>query len=81
MRPVHFREWRDYVRVGTLDRHNMFDGDSSHDEGIGDQRAMTPPGHRLSAHDGSPFTSGSRDQRLDACFEFRGLHIIGEPAE
>src|SRR2546427_6559260 len=60
---------------------DVLDWDPSHRQRIGNQRPMATPGHSLGAHDRGPFTRCRLNQLLYACFECRGLHVIGVPAE
>jgi len=56
--------------------HDILGADSTNQQGIGDERAMTAPWHRFGAHDCDPFLLSQPDQIFEALFKFWGLHVI-----
>ena len=60
---------------------NVFDLNAAHEERIGNERAVTAPRHRFSAHECQPVPTGELKQFLQGRFKIRSLHIIGETTE
>src|ERR1039457_345177 len=56
--------------------HDVLGADFTNQQGIGDERAMTAPWHRLGAHDCDPFLLSQPDQVFEALLEFWRLHVI-----
>ena len=56
--------------------HDVLGADSTNQQGIGDERAMTAPWHRFGAHDCDPFLLSQPDQFFEALFKFWRLHVI-----
>ena len=56
--------------------HDILSADSTNQQGIGNERAMTPPGHRLGAHDCDPFLLSQPDQFFEVLLKFWRLHVI-----
>ena len=56
--------------------HDVLRADSMNQQGIGDERTMTAPGHRFSAHQGDPVLIRQLDQFFEALIKFRRLHVI-----
>lgn len=56
--------------------HDILCVDSTNQQGIGDERAMTAPWHRFGAHDCDPFLPSQLDQFFEALFKFWRLHVI-----
>ena len=49
--------------------------------GIGDERAMTAPGHRLGAHQSDPTLCGPCTQLAEPALESFRQHVVGESSE
>ncbi len=62
-------------------RPNILTPNSAHQQRIRHQRAMTPPRHRLRAHQYNPIALRRPNQRLHRLPELRRLHIIRIPAK
>jgi len=60
---------------------NVKDRNSARYDRIGDQRAMTTPGHRLRAHDGGRLEVGQGQKVIERLLKFASLHIVGVCAE
>ena len=56
--------------------HDVLRADSTNQQGIGDERAMTSPGHCFSAHDDNPILLRQPDQFLQALLKFGRLHVV-----
>ena len=56
--------------------HDVLRPDSTNQQRIRDERAMTAPWHRFGAHDCEPFLLSQQDQIFEALFKFWGLHVI-----
>ena len=65
-------------RTAALDMSHAPSGD---DEGVGNQRPVTAPGHRLGAHDGSRAAGCQLLETRQAGGEVVGLHVVGVAAE
>jgi hypothetical protein len=51
------------------------------EERVGEERAVTPPRHRLRAHDRDRSLLGERPELAEPLLELRRLHVIGVAAE
>src|SRR5215472_13698822 len=67
---------REHVRAPNRLRDDFDNENSSHDEGVGDEGAMTAPWGRLGAHDRGAAAAGYFNQPLEALGEGRRLHVI-----
>ena len=56
--------------------HDVLGAESTNQQGIGDERAMTAPWHRFGAHDCDPFLLSQPDQFFEALLKFWRLHVI-----
>ena len=56
--------------------HDVLGADSTNQQGIGDERAMTAPRHRFGAHQCDPVLVRQLDQFFEALLKFRRLHVI-----
>jgi hypothetical protein len=56
--------------------HAVLGADSTNQQGIGDERAMTAPKHRFGAHQYDSLLVRQLDQFVDALLKFRRLHVI-----
>jgi len=56
--------------------HDVLGADSTNQQGIGNERTMTAPRHRFSAHQGDRLLVRPMDQFFQALLKFRRLHII-----
>ena len=61
--------------------HNVFHIDAAHLERIGNQGAMTAPGHGFSKHQGDVLAICELDQGLQTPFKLLALHIISKTPE
>ena len=64
------------MHLAASQTHDILGADPTNQQGIRDERAMTPPWHRLGAHDCDPFLLSQPDQFFEALFKFWGLHVI-----
>ncbi len=56
--------------------HDILGADATKQQGIGNERAMTPPWHRFGAHDCDPFLLSQPDQFFEALLKVWRLHVI-----
>ena len=66
------------LRPGVED---MVNRNSSRDDCIGNQRAMTPPGNCFRAHDCSWFERCQREKIVERLLELSAFHVVGVGAE
>src|ERR1035437_633426 len=61
--------------------HDVLGADSTNQQGIGDERAMTAPRHRFSAHQDDSVLVRQADQFFEALRKLGRLHVIGIPSK
>ena len=76
----HAGPWRKRVWACALGARNVFHMKSANNEGIRDERAVTPPGHGLRTHDCRPPAPRQTNQLPEGSIELRGLHVVGKAA-
>ncbi len=64
------------MNLAARGTHNVLDADSTHQQCISNERAMTAPRHRFGAHQDDLFLVRVADQFLEALRKLRRLHII-----
>ena len=69
------------MNLATSWTHDVLGADSTNQQGIGDERTMTAPRHRFSAHQHDSGLSRQLDQFFEALLKFRRLHVICIPSK
>ena len=64
------------MNLAASGTHDVLGADSTNQQGIGDERTMTTPRHRLGAHQGDLLPVRQLDQFVQALLKFRRLHVI-----
>ncbi len=65
------------VSSGLRVAHQVPDREPPGAEGVGDEQAMAPPGHGLTAHDRQPALDGHRDEVVDGLPVRRAQRVVG----
>src|SRR2546421_4331623 len=60
---------------------NFLDRKTLNQERVGNQRTMTAPRHRLSAHQCNSLLPGMRDQLVQSNLKLRRLHVVCIPSK
>src|SRR2546429_6886728 len=60
---------------------NFLDRKTPNQERVSNQRTMTAPRHRLSAHQCNSLLPGMRDQLVQSNLKLRRLHVVCIPSE
>jgi len=76
-----FRKGRERMNLAAGSTHDVLSTDSPDQQGVGDERTMAAPGHRLSAHQCNPILLRQPDQFAEALLKFRRQHVIRETPE
>ena len=71
-----FRKGRKSVNLTANRTHDVLGANIANQQSIGDERAVTAPGHRFGAHQCDPVLFRQVDQFLHLSLKFRGLHVI-----
>ncbi len=64
------------MNLATSWTHDVLGANSTDQQGIGDERAMTTPWQRFSAHQGDSLLVRQPDQFVEAPLKLRRLHVI-----
>src|SRR5579864_1010660 len=78
---VDVREWRQGMQPGLAHAGDVPDLMPANYERVGDQRAVTLPGHGFGAHDGHTARGRQTFQLHERLREIAVLHVIGITAE
>jgi MacB-like protein len=79
--PSETSERRERVSLAARRTEDVLHLNATRQERVRDQRAVTPPGYCFRAHDRDLFSACQLHQLLEVRREFRGLHVVGVPAE
>ncbi|MET3139271.1 acyl-CoA synthetase (AMP-forming)/AMP-acid ligase II [Undibacterium sp. GrIS 1.2] len=65
------------MRLQAVRTDDLACGDSVHEQGVGDQRAVAAPGYRFGAHQRDAVISGELDDTREVRGEIGRLHVVG----
>ena len=72
---------RELMGLAFFGTHNVFNVDAPDLERIGNQRAVTAPGHGLSTHQSDLVAICELNQPLQTPFKLLGLHVVSKTPE
>src|ERR1035437_1655800 len=64
------------MNLAASGAHDVLGADSTNQQGVGNEGAMTTPRHRFSAHQCNSLLHRQLEQFLEALLKFRRLHVI-----
>jgi hypothetical protein len=80
-RLLHASPRPQHMRLSPRGAEDVFHGNAPHCQGIRNQGAVAPPGHRLGTHKERPFTVRPFQQLLKTLLELGRQHVIGVSLE
>src|ERR1700730_1105868 len=74
-------KWRKSAGLAVRTVYDVLNPNAATQEGVGDERAVASPWHRLGAHQSATFRCGEFDGAIETRLKLRRLHVIREPSE
>ena len=78
---AHLRERGESVRLSASFAHDVVHANSTNQQCVANERAMTAPRHGFRAHQCDPLPNGQVNDFVEISLEFRRLHVIGVTAK